>query len=876
MANGHAHPLYSILPDEVTGYAFDPFGSWWTSIVPEQSRNLLINPSFERWDAGDLTDEYQFGGFTDLCDFVEFPAVGVTQGRRCAKLGIASVSANIQYRGANLTGGVLVTPGPYTWSLDIYATRANTRIILVIDNGVATTYATKTITIESVGWYRYELSYNELLSGSRYLRMTVSNLGSQNTTVYTDAWQFEAKPYATTYLDGDMVGYFDLHPNQSFYWEGAAHASVSVRRRSTGAGGRPIAWSENEINFLTTSIVGLEMDAIEHFLQVLADGSEIHRGSRLNAPRDFTITGRIYGEDYAVISRSKRELTKLLRPNNTRDGSQQTLRHQHTNARGVPTGIPLEIACVYSGGMASAITNFHQQALAIQFHASQPFLSEVIDSAFELSVSKLLYNNGIIFRDEDGDYINLSTATFNAFVRAVGFDVQGRPLAVGPFTTIGASAIEDIAYWDGTAWQQLGNNVPDGNLALDGGWKFGFPTIVGITGNISELDPDTNLWGDLDVLGVNGPIQVVVRDVSGDIYAGGTFDDDGAELGNGLNFANILKYDYVAGIFEPLGGGLTHATLTARVSTILIHDGYVYVGGLFDTGEPTDLIGPSVAANNIVRWSIAEEAWNNMSTGFDGAVNKLVLGEDGFIYAIGDFQQDGGDDFDLRGIARWNGTSWEEPFILAHADGSYGAAGAEVDERGIMWFFDDTSTANLRFDVSSTIGLSETFGWKNGVFYPSFVIGSEGLQALAIGPGDRVIFSHLNFAVPAVPAVMVPALNEIEYLGDADTPMIVHLSGEMLPIHILNLDTDGGVYFLPTLTVGANEEMVIRPETQNSIMYSESRPNLYRYMSAGPSSTRLLRLRPGLNRISVFADDETGSAAWLIWRNRYWGIEAAV
>lgn len=869
-------PIHSVLPDEVTGYAFDPEGSWWSSIVPEQSKNLIVNPSFERWDESDLAIEYDFAGFTGLSEFVEFPAVGATAGRRCATIGIVAAPAWIEYQGPSGAGGALVTPGFYTFSLDIYATHVGTRVELVIDDGGAGIYAVKIIIIDRVGWNRHYVTYKELSSGGRYPSLTLSSLGTQDTVIYTDAWQFEAKAYPTTYLDGDMVGFHDLHPNQSFYWEGAAHASQSVRRNSTGAGGRPVAWSDQEIGFLTNSIIGLGMGANESFVQILADGREIHRGSRPSIPRDFTVAGRIYGDNFRSVNQSLRALTKLLRPNNTRDGSQQMLRFQHTNSRGVPTGIPLEIACVYSNGMAGSVTNLYQQALAVQFHASQPYLSEIIDSGASLEVSKLLYNNGIIFRDEDGDYINLSTDTFDAFIRAVGFDVHGRPLAVGPFNDIGGDTIEDIAYWDGAAWQQLGSNTPGGNNAVDGGWKFGFSTIVGITGNISSLDPDTDMWADLDPTGVNGPVQVVVRDGSGDIYAGGSFDDDGDEIGNGLNFANILKWDYENEVFEPMGGGVTHATLTARVSTILIHDGYVYVGGLFDTGEPTDLIGPSVAANNVVRWSIAEQAWNNMSTGFDDAVNKLVLGEDGFIYAIGDFEQDGSADFDLRGIARWNGTSWEEPFILAHASGTYGAQGAEIDERGILWFFDDTASLTDRFDVSSTIGLSETFGWKNGVFYPSFVAGSEGLQALAIGPGNRVIFSVLNLGAPAVPAISVPVLNEIDYLGDADTPMIVHLNGEMRPIHVVNLDTDGGAYFLPTLTIGANEEMVIRPDAQNSIMYSESRPNLYRYMSAGPSSTRLLYLRPGINRISIFADDEEGSDAWLIWRNRYWGTEAAL
>lgn len=860
------HPTHHVLPEEITGYPFDPMGSWWSSIVPEASRNLIVNPSFEKWNALDIAIEYDFGGSGGTVGYVEFPDVGATAGRRCARIIFGGASRWIEY-----DEEVVVTPGIYSFSLDVHANLPNVRLQLTILDGV-TTVAQKVIFTTEDGWQRLDLTYNEAGTGGRILRLTVVNTSPVGTIVHTDAWQFEEKPYSTTYLDGDMVGFFDLQPNQSFYWEGAAHASPSVRRKNTGAGGRLVAWSD-EIGFFTSTIVGLGMGTIEPFTQILSDGTEIHRGSNLYIPRDFTITGRIYADNYTMLQRAMRQLTRLIRPNNTRDGAQQMLRYQQTDSKGRPKGLALDIVCVYRDGMSAAITNLYQQALAIQFHASQPYMVATGDSAAELSVSKLLYNNGIIFRDEDGDYINLSTDTFDAFIRRVAFDVQGRPLAVGPFTDIGGDSIEDVAYWDGTDWQQLGSSPAGGNLSVDGGWKFGFNTIVGITGNIREHQPLSDTWIDLDPVGVNGPINVVVRDVSGDIYAGGNFDDVPAT--GEPDFAEILKWDYVTELFEPLGGGLTHASLNASVSTILIHDGYVYVGGLFDEAQTTGMAGPAVAANNIARWSIAEETWDSMSSGFDDRVNKLLLGEDGFIYAIGDFEQDGGAAFDLRGIARWNGTSWEEPFILAHADGSYGADGADIDERGIIWLFHDIDVPGDQFDVSPTVGLSETFGWKNGVFYPSFVINSDGLQDLAIGPGNRVIFSILNLGAPATPAVMVPALNEVEYEGDADTPMIIHLNGEMQPYQIINLDTDGGVYFLPTLVVGINEEMVIRTDVQNSIMYSDGRPNLYRYMSAGPSSTKLLYLRPGINRVSIFADDETGSLAWLTWRNRHWGIEAA-
>lgn len=850
------------------GYAFDPKASWWSSIVPEESRNLVVNPSFEKWNVSDLAVEYNFGGVDGTVGYVEFPSVGATAGRRCARIIFGGSSRWIEY-----DEGIVVTPGTYTFGLDVHCNLPNVRLQLTVLTDAVATIASRVYFTQKSGWQRLHITYPEIGTGIRVLRLTVVNTSPTGTIMHTDAWQFEAKPYPTTYLDGDMVGFYDLRPNQSFYWEGAAHASTSVRRRSTGAGGRLAAW-DDEIGFLTTGVVGLGMGTVEPFTQVLSDGTEIHRGSNMNVPVDFTITGRIYGSDFSDVKRRMRELTRLIRPNNTVDGSQQIIRYQQTNARGLPLGSALDIACVYRDGMSAGVTNLYQQALGVQFHASQPHMIDTIDSAAELLTSQLLYNNTVIMRDADGEWINLSTDSFSNRVDHVDFDSQGRPLAAGPFTTIGAEAIEDVAYWDGVEWQQLGVSPSGAHDALDGGWRFGFPTVVSNDGQIYELRAGDN-WVDVYPTGVAGTIFVLARDVSGDIYGGGFFEEDGAA---DPNYSTVFRYDYVDEDFHNLEGGLTHATLNPQVNTILIHEGHVYFGGLFDEALPEDGIGPSVATNYVAVWDIEAGTWDSMSSGLNDTVDKLILGEDGFIYAVGEFTQNGAEDTDLRGIARWNGVEWEEPFILVRADGTtYGAEGVQVDEHGVMWFFQFAATddATLYFDVSQTIGISENFGWKNGVFYPTLIRNTHGITDMAIGPGDRMLVAFLNADIPAELSVQTPAMNRVEYEGDANTPIIVHFNGEMSPIHLLNLDNEGGVYFLPDLTVGPNEEMVIRTDIQASIMYSEGRANLYRYMSAGPSSTKLLFLRPGENRISIFAHDNADALAWLIWRNRYWGIEGA-
>lgn len=859
--------IHNPLPDEVTGYPLDPEYSWWATVVPEKGRNILYNPSFEVEAA--VIDVYDYDGFSAYFHD-EFGIVGATSGKQAARLTVAASPDNT----FTYIGDHTLTPSAYTWSLDVYFNRPPGIFRLQILDGSDNVLKQKSFIVDTTGWRRVHLTWVEVGTGVRRFRVSLpAGENPVGSYFYTDSWQVEAKPYPTIYFDGDFVGFNDLQPNQSFFWEGAPHQSPSVRRANTGAGGRLVSWSD-DIGFYTTGIVGLGMGPVNIRTQEMSDGSEAHISSTPVA-RDFTVTGRIYAENFGVLQEKAREFTRLLRPNNTRDGAQGILRFQQTDSRGNFVGAPLDIICVYKDGLGGTINNFYQQTFPIQFHASQPFPVETIESSASLETSKLLYNNGVIFKDEDGDYVNLGIGDPDAIVRRVDFDALGRPVAIGPFGLLSGDTVDVTGYWDGTQWVQMGAVPLENAYSVDGGWRYGYPTVVGgldtVGGGVFEYDADMDAWDELGN-GLNGVVHAVIRHVDGTVFAGGEFD-------NNLNASNAslvniaAHYPDASGVWTSLGAGLYHTSLNGYVGTMVIHDGWLYVGGLFNEIDGNG--GPDLPAHNVARWNIDEGYWDTMSSGLDDRVNGLAVSEDGFIYAVGEFERDGGDDYDLRGIARWNGNAWEEPFDLHDESGIYGADGIAVDEKGILWFFKDQLTDNHRFLVSDTIGPSETFGWKNGVFYPSFLSNSKGLWWLAIGPGNRTVMSILNAGIPATQSIGVPAMNFIEYHGDANAPMIVHLHGDMQPIHVVNLDTDGGVYFLPTLRIGENEEMVIRTDTQRSLMYSDGRANLYRYMSAGPSSSLLLHLRPGVNRISIFADEGDGAEGWLSWRNRFWGIEAA-
>lgn len=847
--------VHDLLPSEITGYAFDPENSWWSVIVPEPSTNLIINPSFEAW----TVTEYTAADWT-ASSYEEFASVMATSGRRLAKLTTGVAQATFTY-----DEGLVVSASPYTFSCDVYMPSIGSAIILQIMNS-ATVLAQKSHVAKRVGWHRLHVSYLETTSGTRQVRIVSPSSNSSGLVFYTDCWQFEDKAYPTTYFDGDSISAEDHIPNQSYFWHGAPHQSASSRRETTTSGGREISWSD-EVEFLTTSIVGLNMAPVTLLTDTLADGKEVSRGSN-GAPRPFTITGRIFGCDYQNLIDRHNDLVSLLRPNNTNGGQQMLLRYQYIGDTPGSDGEEMEIACMYSGGLEGSISNFYQTTLAIQFRASHPYMSAIWGSSAELLLYKELEGNNVIFKDEYGDYVNLGVGATSAFPTHVGFLRNGSPVAFGPFSTLAGDSVDDSAYWDGENWQQLGDiDGRSASYVIDG-YVSGYPLTISTTiGDVVEYDEATDTWTDLGT-GFDGTIHAIARDPAGNIWVAGEFVDDEAGI---VTYNNVAKWDVLAGAWDTLGTGLTDpGTLnpTLEVFTVLADDdGYVYFGGWFERGDSG---AATTLANGAIRWNPVTEEWSAMGYGFNGAPNQFIRGSNGYIYAVGDFDQDGTETYDLRGFAKWNGFQWEEVFELVRQDGTHGADGIAIDENGVFWFFAYASDPDADLFVVPTLGEVGTFGWKDGVFYPS--IGSVSVTHMAIGPGNRTIYAVR--AIDLEDTYKVPAMNEVLYTGSADAFVALHVQGKCTPVQCVNLSTQGGVYFRSDFVIGENEEIVARSDMQRTLVYSHYRDNLKRFISTGATNLRALRLRPGVNRVSVFAHniESEGASAWLTWRNKYWGV----
>ena len=302
-------------------------------------------------------------------------------------------------------------------------------------------------------------------------------------------------------------------------------------------------------------------------------------------------------------------------------------------------------------------------------------------------------------------------------------DGNGESLyATGSFTANGVVGGQNIARWDGSAWQSVGGGlinqysnvlaVYQGDL-IAGGY---FDSAGGVTGTAKLARWDGIQWNSMDAMAESFLSSVWdLTEYQGDLYIGGNYLDlngnadldhiakwDGTtysavggtiggavpliildlqvgDLGGGeklyasgrfLNIAgvpanNIAEWDGTS--WSALGSGITHTSIAQAICMTVFDDGNgpaLYAGGSFTTAG-------GVPATRIAKWDGAN--WSAMGDGFNSTVQELTVFDDGSgpaLYAMGNFTLSGATT--INHIAKWNGSSWEA--VGDGADGNiYGA-----------------------------------------------------------------------------------------------------------------------------------------------------------------------------------------------------------
>jgi len=221
----------------------------------------------------------------------------------------------------------------------------------------------------------------------------------------------------------------------------------------------------------------------------------------------------------------------------------------------------------------------------------------------------------------------------------------------GRFSQVGSLNTSGVAAWDGTGWSAMGSGLSGGQLGLPQGNAFSaFQGSLYLSGNFFQAGDATALniakwdgiaWEGLgDGPGSFGPSTLCVY--GGNLYMGGQFNGGGASP-----FINLTGFD-----------GTNFFSLSwpeeqfSSVQTLVEYDGNLVVGGYF--GNTPGGNGRSVAFFDGSTWTNPHVPLTSFSRGPSISSSVVYNGE---LYIGGLFTSES--DPDLTGIARWDGTSWQ-------------------------------------------------------------------------------------------------------------------------------------------------------------------------------------------------------------------------
>lgn len=319
--------------------------------------------------------------------------------------------------------------------------------------------------------------------------------------------------------------------------------------------------------------------------------------------------------------------------------------------------------------------------------------------------------------------------------------------ACGTFTTAGGVAAQNVARWNGTAWQSvgpLGSTVADvrvllrlanGSIAA-GGTIYSPPLANPAQVSVNSGGGWVGLGG--GVSGGGATVHALIQLPNGDLVAGGSFHSAGLAFANNVAVWNGSSWSGLSTNIGPMVEALAVAP-----------GGGFYAGGSFVTTVSGGV------ANRIARWS--GSFWFPLGSGMDGTVYSIRVLDNGDVIAGGSFATAGG--VPANGIARFVAGSGWSPL------GS-GLAGSVMDIRqlpngdlvagGVFQVVGNPSIQNLaRFDAAtSTWGALAPIGSCTGVL--ALELTTQGELAAAtnatVGTTTSQYFARLVSGCPAAVA----------------------------------------------------------------------------------------------------------------------------
>jgi len=267
----------------------------------------------------------------------------------------------------------------------------------------------------------------------------------------------------------------------------------------------------------------------------------------------------------------------------------------------------------------------------------------------------------------------------------------------GAFSNSAVPALRNIARWDGSQWQPLGDGLPGEvhALASSGPALYAAHTVdrtpprrsrVSRWDGVTWTPLGTNdlLW-DIPVRLAVGPDGAVY--MSSLTYGIGSLASPGLLRWNGAEWESLFRGKN----FQGTAGGVR------TVRTFTHHEGNVFMGGIF-------LSAGAQVTQGIARWD--GESWHDVGGGIFGHPAHRIESmhsHGGQLWAGGSFTNIGG--VLSSNIAFWNGTNWHSA-----ADGLNDLVVTLTGWRGGI-------VAGGRFTHSGDLRLNHVAHWENGAWH---------------------------------------------------------------------------------------------------------------------------------------------------------------
>jgi hypothetical protein len=268
--------------------------------------------------------------------------------------------------------------------------------------------------------------------------------------------------------------------------------------------------------------------------------------------------------------------------------------------------------------------------------------------------------NGIIKKEGNGNWEAMGSGSPLGVYKLVA-NTNGEVFAVGDFTADAGPAANQIAKWNGTMWETLGNERFNFEQLVDIA-LYGSNTIYTTRLNFENSNYlygnriykwDGFSWSGLgEGVGDYWTSSVQIKTLAwynSKLITGGNFSTAGDKYIKSLAQLNPSGWSDVGG---------NSVTPNNFINKLLVHNNKLYAAGYF-----TNMGGTN--ANNIAVWD--GSSWSNLGSGVDNFIETIhFIGDD--IYVTGPFFIAGGST--AIGYAKWNGNNWQ---ALANG-GSYANA----------------------------------------------------------------------------------------------------------------------------------------------------------------------------------------------------------